>query len=141
MSAPFRISRKRFDDIANTQDEAVKEYLGRLIKMIPSEVIGLYLAGIGVISANDDGTLQLIWVAVCLVGVIAVRWYGTSDAEKGLKPQWPVIFISSVSFVIWIYSMGGPFVSLGLFRPVLGTLFVSAWSFFVPLIYKGPIEA
>ena len=48
------------------------------------------------------------------------------------------VAISSVAFVIWVYSLGGPFAVFNLYVPYIGSLLVLAWTFFVPTFYKGP---
>jgi hypothetical protein len=142
MAAPFRVirpgvGRRR----VSAKDEPVRAYFERLIKMIPADVVGLYIVGSGLIPA-DQRIALVIWTAVCLLAVVVVRVWGTADPdpEKRLPPQWPVVAISSVSFVIWIYSMGGVFAAYGLAVPFLGSLLVLCWTFFVPIFYQGSFE-
>jgi len=33
---------------------------------------------------------------------------------------------------------GGPFTAFGLHVPFLGSLLVLAWTFFIPILYRGP---
>jgi hypothetical protein len=141
MSAPFRIGRPStikaqaaYDEVGDT---GFRFYLERLLKMIPAEVIGLYLVGSGIIPTDQPLALT-VWTIVCLVGVLAVRVYGTSDPAHNLSPDWTHIAISAVSFIIWVYTLGGPFAAWGVSQPWLGSLLVLAWTFFVPLFYKGP---
>ena len=143
MSAPFRITRP---DAAKAQavtaaggEETFKFYLDRLLKMIPAEVIGLYLVGSGVIPHDQTAGLA-IWAVVCLIGLFAVRIYGTSDPAASLPPDWTHIIISAVAFVIWVYSLGGPFQDAGLYVPWIGSLAILAWTFFVPIFYQGPAQ-
>jgi hypothetical protein len=116
--------------------EPVKDYIGRLVKLIPSEVIGLYLLGVGIIPADQKPAFA-IWAAVCFLLVILVRAYATSDQASGLKPQWIAVAISAISFVIWVYTLGGPFADYGLYQPYIGSLAVLVWIFVVPFFYKG----
>ncbi len=141
MSAPYRITRPSIGvrAVAAEPNKDFKFYLDRLLKMIPAEVISLYLVGSGFIPADQPAVL-LIWSIVCLVGVVVVRAYGTTDPEKNLPPDWTHVAISSVAFVIWVYSLGGPFAALGWYVPYIGSLLVLAWTFFVPYLYKGPVE-
>jgi Flp pilus assembly protein protease CpaA len=110
------------------------------MKMIPGEVVGLYLVGIGFIPQALPGWL-VVWAVICLLGVIVVKAYGTSDVKQHITPDWIHVLISCVSFVIWVYTMGGPFAAFGLWIPWLGSLMVLVWTFFIPKFYKGPIEA
>ena len=97
MSAPFRIRRRDVGvkEVARGKSEALKDYLERLMKMIPGEVVGLYLIGSGLIP-EGQGVALLVWSIICLIGVVAVRVYGTADAVENLPPQWSAVLISSV---------------------------------------------
>lgn len=140
MSAPFRIrpdavSAQSIGQPAATGD--FKFYLDRLLKMIPAEVISLYVVGSGFIPA--DQTIGLtVWTILCLVGVVVIRTYGTQDPELNKPPDWTHVAISSIAFIIWVYSLGGPFAAWNLAQPWIGSLLVLAWTFFVPIFYKGP---
>ena len=144
MPAPFRI--QRWDARAKTaglgQMGTFGAYLDRLLKMIPAEVVSLYLVGVGLVPedlfAQDRGIALGVWALVCLTGVVILRGYGTADPSSKLPPDWVHVAISSVAFVIWVYSMGGPFEAFGLHVPFIGSLVVLAWTFFAPVFYKGP---
>ena len=146
MSAPYRITRPsaRFSAqaagapsaSAGAESVDLKGYLDRMMKLVPSEVIGLYLVGGGFIPANQSLVLA-IWAVVCLASVIAVRAYGTADPANQKSPDWIHVGVSSVAFVIWVYSIGGPFAAYGIAVPYIGSLLVLAWTFFVPIFYHG----
>ena len=142
MSAPFRVINPQagMQKVSATQ-EPVREYFERLMKMIPADVVGLYLVGSGFIPKDKRVTL-VVWTVVCLVGVIAVRIWGTIDSnpEKRLPPQWSVVGISAVAFLLWVYSIGGAFAAYGIAQPYLASLLVMAWTFFIPIFYKGSFE-
>jgi hypothetical protein len=107
--------------------------------MIPAEVVSLYLVGIGIIS--EEQTVYLtVWAVICLIGLFAIRLYGTSDPEEKLPPDWTHVILSAIAFLIWVYSLGGPFAAMGIADPVIGSLLVLAWTFFVPIFYKGPAQ-
>ncbi len=146
MPASYRIKRRSVGVMAEAAGAPPREpgadfqgYLDRLMKMIPGEVIGLYLVGSGFIPANQPLVLT-IWSIVCLGGVIAVKAYGTADRANQKPPDWVHVAISSVAFVIWVYSIGGPFATYGVNVPYIGSLLVLAWTFFVPIFYKGPAD-
>ncbi len=137
MAAPFRITRPPAGlGAASNPEQDLKDYLERLLKMIPAEVIGLYLVGSGLIP-KDQPIGLMIWSIVCLFAVVIIRAVGTADPKQGIPTSWTQVLISSVAFVIWLYGMGGPFISYGIHVPYIGSLMVLAWSFFVPYIYRG----
>jgi hypothetical protein len=137
MDAPIRIQRLRVKPVAADSDNQLKSYLDRLMKMIPGEVVGLYLVGSGVIPQGQIVPLA-IWTGVCFVAVILVTSYGTSDPKQHVPPDWTHVAISAIAFLIWIYSIGGPFGKYAV--PYIGSLLVLAWTFFIPLLYHGPID-
>ena len=115
--------------------EDFKDYMGRLVKLIPSEVLSIYLIGQGVIPQGINIALAA-WAVVCLLLVFLARAYATSDPSQHQKPQVGAILISVVSFVIWIYTMGGPFAAYNIWIPWLATLVVLVWTFLVPFLYR-----
>jgi hypothetical protein len=141
MSAPFRIRRPDtgVKAAAVGRAENFDFYLDRLLKMIPAEVVSLYLVGSGFIP-EGQGIVLTIWAVICLIGVVALRAYGTTDPVEKKPPDWVHVAISSIAFVIWVYSLGGPFKAQGLAVPYIGSLLVLAWTFFVPMFYKGPAD-
>ena len=149
MPAPYRIVnpdvRVKAADAPAAQPD-YSSYLDRLMKMVPTEVIGLYLVGSGIIP-HDQPLVLTIWALICLAGVVAMRVWGTADATANPpKPtDWMHVAISAVAFIIWLLSLGGgPFTTGGVFAaaheqtPYVGSLLVLAWTFFVPIFYKGP---
>jgi len=118
------------------QSGSLQDYGERLVKLIPSEVVGLYLVGVGVIPATAK-VVVTVWAVVCLGLVILVRAYATRDPALNLPPQWKAVVISSVSFVIWVYTIPGPFQALGLAVPYIGSLTILVWTFVVPYFYIG----
>ncbi|MBN1220122.1 MAG: hypothetical protein JXM69_14435 [Anaerolineae bacterium] len=145
MVAPFRIQRR---DTAGAQTvaktagpaDSLGSYMDRLLKMIPAEVVSLYVVGIGIIPTGHV-TYHTIWAIICFIGLFAVRIWGTADLGRNLPPDWTHITISAIAFVIWVYSLGslGIFGVWGLADPVIGSLLILVWTFFVPLFYKGPV--
>ncbi len=147
MPAPYRIVNPDVgvrDINAPAAQTDFSSYLDRLMKMVPTEVIGLYLVGSGLIP-KDQPLAVTIWALVCLAGVVAMRVWGTTDAASGQPTDWMHVGISVVAFIIWLLTLGGgPFATGGVFAavheqtPFLGSLLVLAWTFFAPIFYKGP---
>ena len=138
MSAPFRIRRRDVGVMKadSGKGEDLDGYQGRLMKMIPAEVISLYLLGGSRIPEGQRVGL-LVWSIVCLIVVVASRVYGTTDPKKNQTPHWGVVFISSVAFVVWLYFLGGVFKLYGLHVPYIGELLMLGWTSIVPIVYKG----
>jgi apolipoprotein N-acyltransferase len=110
------------------------KYLARLIKLIPAEVVALYLVGYGLIP-SEHPYAALGWTVLGVLAVVVVRATATRD-EAG-RPQWLAVGAAVGSFVIWVYSLGHVFDAFGIYVPFVGSLLVLAWTFFLPYIYKG----
>lgn len=140
MSAPFRIEKTTvFRDPDRSATDAFKEYLDRLLRMIPGEVVGLYMIGSGFIPAEYSNWL-IGWSILCLVLVFIVRWFGTADPKADKKPQPVPVLIAAGAFVIWLYWLGGPFIILKIHKPFIGSLLVLVWSFVIPIFYHGEAQ-
>lgn len=140
MSGPFRIRRPGAKGaMAGAPADDFGSYLDRLLKMIPAEIISLYLVGSRLIP-EEQAIVLVVWAVICLIGLLIVRAYGTADQVNNLPPDWTHVGISAAAFVVWVYSLGGPFEALGLYINYVGSLLVLAWTFFVPLLYKGPLD-
>lgn len=140
---PYRITKSTtrqlaFDDDSGDRAGGLAEYIDRLLRLIPSEVVGLYLVGSGVIP-DDQAAAHVLWSVFCFFAVVASRYFGTRSSTDP-TPQLATIVISSVSFVVWLYAIGGPFVDLGWHVGWIGSLMVLSWTFIVPLVYDGDIE-
>lgn len=105
------------------------EYLERLIKLIPAEVVALYLTFKEVASSWLH-----IWAWICLGLVVLVRSAGTFTDAK--RVQWRAVIVASVSFVLWVYATGGHLVELSLPTGAISVA-VGVWTFLVPMFYKG----
>ena len=137
MAAPFRI-RPPGGGLAGAGpggggDDA-KFYLERLVKLVPAEVLSLYLIGRGVLPGGES-TPQLAWAGVGLLLVILVRAYTTSDPAANESPQWVAVAVAAVSYVIWLNVSGS--IDLASIPSYVGTLAMLVWTFVVPFFYRG----
>ena len=124
---------KRSRGVEETQGES--PYLTRLVTLIPSEVVALYLTFKEVAIA-----FLPVWAVVCLALVVIVRCAGARDRYGHI--QIFGVVIASISFVLWIYATGGEFPQMP--RPsVQGVVPVSigVWTFIVPYFYRGEERA
>ncbi len=107
-------------------------YLARLVKLVPSEVVALYL------TFKEVAVTWLgIWGLICLVLVVLVRAVATRGKHQPI--QFGAVAIACISFVLWVYATGGTILDLPLPSNVPGLISVAVgvWTFVVPYIYKG----
>jgi hypothetical protein len=124
--------------------DVVQQYLARIIKLIPAEIVALYQGVRGIVataaSAGDPDAASwlglLPWCGAALV--IFVRMWGTRDGTGSWRTvQWGAVAIATISFVIWVISLGNPIALLPLNKPWVGSVLLMVWPFFVPYFYKG----
>lgn len=144
--APFRVytptTEAPFLNIRDRQREALPaeqlqqesegdQFLTRLVKLIPAEIIAIYLAGYEM-SKEFIGE----WSFICLVLVLISRIWGTREAGK---VQWLGVVVSAISFVVWIYAMGNYLFDWVILEKYSNfpSLAVLVWTFLVPFFYKG----
>jgi len=114
--------------------EKVKQddYLTRIIKYIPSEVVALYITLYGIASAAKDEIPfnLMIWLIFVLgaLGTVLYLWR-VAKVDDGLQ-----IAISTGAFVVWVFALGGPFSELSWYHPVYGALLLPIYTFFIPIV-------
>jgi hypothetical protein len=103
---------------AATVTVGVEDYLGRLLKYIPAEIVGFYLVAAGLISPKPDTpNVTGLWVVFALGFVLCVLyfWIATSR-DEGKGPLWSQIVLTTIAYPTWVFAIGGPFVSFTWYR-------------------------
>jgi hypothetical protein len=126
---------------APQQGNQLKDYMSRLITLIPGEAIGVYLTLRGFWVGGEPGAQSPLVGYLPLLGlalVVFVRIWGTRDSAIGASStQWLGTGIAAVAFVLWVLGMGH---SVLWFAPVDGKItstLIVLFSFVVPYFYKG----
>ena len=83
---------------------AAEPYYASLVKLFPVEAVTLYPLAIGI--ADGDTAIRLILIAIIMVFVVVLRWFGTQEAEGGAADG-PAIGVAVVSFALYAASLGG----------------------------------
>lgn len=133
MSAPLRLNTSARAAVVGKPAGPADPWLARLVKLVPAEIMAVYLAGRPLAQEHYAG----MWPLLCLALLVIVRAWGTSD-RRG--PQWLSVAISAVSFVLWVYAMGGRFLTFGVDVNLAG-LGVLVWTTLVPLFWRGETSA
>lgn len=107
------------------------DYTARLLKYIPAEVIAAYLAAQGIIESagSDTGRQTALWIAAALGLVLTPLYLRRAGVRKVRQ-----LTLSSVSFVVWVFALGGPFEGLEFYVPYHGSLALIAVSLIAPLV-------
>ena len=106
------------------------DYKAKLLKLIPAEAVAAYVTLDGIIrsSASGNGRLVGLWVAFA-VGLIGTPLYLWRLQGVTLPVQ---LAISTVSFAIWVFAVGGAFALYGWYQPWIASVVLVAYTFLVP---------
>jgi hypothetical protein len=121
----------------------IDDFLARLVKYIPTEIVGLYVAAAGFVpqQANHLPDPLLWWVfGACAVLTPVYLWRVTRDPIQGKGPLWIQIILGSVAFVVWVFALPGPFVLLPWYRANVASLVLLFVTFGFGLIQPPPGE-
>lgn len=121
---------------------SVDDYVQKVVKLIPSEVVGAYLVGAAMVADGPAKEAEKAWwAAICLVAVIVLRIYltrsGADPAVPGRRFQWDAVVVSAISFAIWVHAMGDQLPGLGWLSGARASQALILWSIFAPLVVRG----
>ncbi|GAB5381146.1 MAG: hypothetical protein Alis3KO_04190 [Aliiglaciecola sp.] len=108
-------------------------YGDRLLKLIPAEVIALFMAMDGVITDNGDNSVALSLI-ILGVGVFATWFYLKLFQKVDNTTQ---IIISMLAFAVWAINIGHGFQQAELIKPSYAALALLIFTFFAPKIPMG----
>jgi hypothetical protein len=116
--------------------EQENSFLQVLLKLIPSEVIAVFIFIQGIMQRS---LVPHLVVALLLVAITPVYLYWAGGVRS--RPQ---LWISTLSLVVWIYALGaGPlrFVRPPYYEPWHGAVLLAVWTLVPPMFLARSAEA
>ena len=121
--------------------KSADDYLSRVLKHIPSEIVMAYVAIDGILRTSYDPnirserqTLQmLLWITLGILTVITPLWLLRVMGVR--RPS--QLFISTLSIPVWLFALGGPFEFFRWYRPALGAVVLPIYTLVVPIISRS----
>jgi hypothetical protein len=116
-------------------------YMSRVLKHIPSEIVMAYIAIDGVLRTGYDPNVwgerqmlqKLLWITLATLTVITPLWLW-----RVMRVRSPLqLLISTLSVVVWLFALGGPFALLGWYKPALGAVVLPLYTLIVPIISRS----
>jgi hypothetical protein len=107
-----------------------QDYKSKLLKLIPSEIIAAYLVIEGIIPENRKyiGTLVVSIILLFMVPLYLRKIYNVRRIGQHIF----VMF----AFLIWIYSLGGPFRYWNIWEAWIGSSLLILYTLAIPLFYR-----
>jgi hypothetical protein len=120
-----------------------QRFADKLVKFIPTEIIGAYMAlasflGYGPISnitPVDEVKSTLIQIMFVIL-LIMTPIYLTKVSGVRNRLQ---LFISTISFIVWVYTLGGPFIVWKFYHPDISSSLLVLWSLVPPIFVKANV--
>ena len=119
---------------ANTVvQQASDDYASKLIKYIPAEIVAAYVTIQGILeAAMREGWIHWAVFFVLLVLTPLYIWRVTTEPGKPVA-VWQIV-ISTVSFLIWVFALGGPFEAAEWYDKIYGALILPIFTLAVPIM-------
>lgn len=95
---------------------AVREidtYFDRVVKYIPTEIVGAWIAIKGLVeSATVSNKQTILWICLPVGVILAALWTLKQTSMLGKPPAVTQTIISTFAFIVWVVALGEPFVTL-----------------------------
>src|SRR2546427_5941942 len=123
---------------AGAQPVEIDTYFDKVLKYIPADIVGAWVAVTGLIaSARDIPRQTTLWVAFG-IGLILTSWWTWKQAgAPGQRAPVTQTIISTGAFAVWVFALGGPFQHVP-GQQVYGSLLLILYTLVVALI--NPME-
>ena len=113
-------------------------YLSRVLKHIPSEIVMAYVAIDGVLRTtyspgaprDREMLLKLLWIVFGALTVLTPLWLWRVMRVRRLEQ----LFVSTLSVPVWLFALGGPFALQEWYEPAFGAIVLPLYTLIVPII-------
>ena len=106
------------------------DYTDMLLKLIPAEVVAVWVTVSGIIASASNVPAWLPWVVATVMLVLTPLYLRRVAKITKLRQ----VVLSTIAFVIWIFSLGGaPFEVLTGGNHLYGAMLLPIYTFAVPI--------
>ena len=101
--------------------------LKKLLKFIPSEIVGAFIVVNGIIPpGNTIWEWGMVLFLLILVPIYLWKLQGVNDRIH--------LSVSSISFLVWVFAIGGPFTTFLWYQSWMGSIILALWTLIPPLV-------
>ena len=108
------------------------DYLTRLLKFVPLEVLGTYLFAEGLVRPNTDGAEQRTWLLCLLVAAVAVSVPYSRLVLGVVRPA--QLVAGAVGLLVYIFATGGWFTTLTWYEQWQGSFALGVFALLVTIL-------
>jgi hypothetical protein len=128
----------RTESVANSTTANNDNYLERLVKLIPSEIIAAYTFIIGILKGvnlkNPESIHPLVWIVIGTLTLFTPLYLSKLMSVK--KPL--QLIYTTVAFIIWALNIYSP---ISISGEISFSIYISVvlilYTLLIPFIYKG----
>jgi len=120
-----------------SDDIKIDNYFDRIIKYIPADVIGAWIATVGIVSsfaASNTPKNTILWIAFVIGIIFTAIWTWKQTTVPGKPAAKTQIIISIGAFVVLVFALGEPFDELFWYDPGYGSLSLIFYALLVGMI-------
>jgi hypothetical protein len=103
----------------------VSEYLQKILKLIPAEVVILYTTVLAIVGVNITGQFVVAGICLALVPLYLLFATGVKNTRQ--------IIISTIAFAIYVFASGGPFIAMPWYQPWIPATILAIFTGVVPM--------
>ena len=109
-------------------------YFDKVVKYIPADIVGAWVAVTGLVSGASGIPRQtILWIAFG-IGLILTAWWTWRQATvQARRPPVTQTVISTGAFAVWVFALGGPFEPVP-GRQVYGSLLLILYTLVAALV-------
>lgn len=116
-------------------------YMSRVLKYIPSEIVMAYISIDGVLRtcynpglwAERQMLTKVLWIVAAILTVLTPLWLWR---VMGVR-RFSQLLVSTISVPVWLFALGGPFSMLDWYRPALGAVALPLYTLILPIISRS----
>jgi hypothetical protein len=108
------------------------DYLSRIVKYVPVEVITLFALVNGAIqqSSSQGPHAVLLWIVFVVIAALTPLYlWRVQKVTKVVQ-----LAVSTVAFGVWVFYIGGPFALCTWYQPLYGVVVLPLFTFAIGLI-------
>ena len=116
-----------------TPEAKADRYMDRLLKYIPAEIVAVFILVNGLVEKLDHNAaeyLPILWGVFILFSVLTPLYLLRIQKVKKIVQ----LLISLVSFLVWVFALGGPFLTLGWYNPIYGEILLPVFTIIIALV-------
>jgi hypothetical protein len=114
------------------------DYLTKLVKYVPIEILGAYLFLAGVIDSNVSNKHDhAIWLGVLLIGILVLSI--PYDFRVLNVVRWQQIAVSVVAIAVYVFAVGGWFATTTWYHAWYGSIVVPVFLFGIAILKLPPL--